>query len=75
MASSTIEVDAQIVKIEPGGKYVLLFQQRLSRDEAARLQHDLQQFMAGDQAFAIVAGGGVSLVRVDEVSDDASEKV
>jgi hypothetical protein len=71
MASSSIEVDGQIVKIEPGGKYVLLFQHQLSRADAAKLQADLQQFMTGEQTFAIVAGGGVSLVRVDEAKDGA----
>lgn len=74
MASSSIEVDGQIVEIEPGGKYVLLFQHQLSRADAAKLRHDLEAFMAGGQTFAIIAGNGVSLMRVDE-AEDAAEKV
>lgn len=74
MAKSTIDIDAQIIKIEPGGKYVLLFQHLLSNADAARIKHDLEEFMTGDQTFAIIAGGGVSIVRVDDDAG-ASEKV
>lgn len=71
MASSNVDVLAQVVKIEPGGKYVLLFPSVITHDVAARLRHDLEEFMTGGQTFAVIAGAGIQLVRVDE-ADDAS---
>lgn len=75
MASDKIEVAVQVVKIEPGGKYALLFQHQLSNEQAARIKHDLQEFMVSDQTFVVIAGGDIRLVRVDDASEAPSEKV
>ena len=63
----------EVVKIDPDGKYVLVFPMRLLDEEIDRYTETLDNWWSGDSASPfLLIDGGVQVVRLDR---DGEEKI
>ena len=55
----------EIIKIEPDGKYILLFPMRLTGEEITRYKQTLDDWLEGEGNPILMIDGGVQLVKLE----------
>lgn len=61
----------EVMKIDPEGKYLVVFPMRLTEDEMARYRETLDGWWNNDSPFLMV-DGGVKVIRLEKYDEEKS---
>ena len=63
-----------VIKVDPEGKYVIVFPMRLTAAEMDRYLQTVEDWWTSDKPF-LYLDGGATIVKVEKPDDDKAERV